>query len=405
MNRKEWIEGAKIQYHPDWLRRWRQDPFSVPPIYVEISPVGMCNHRCTFCAPEVLGYPNRQLDLPLLRQRLMEIKSMREEDPDGLGIRSIQYAGEGEPTLHKDLVEIVRATREAGIDVGMLTNGTGLTEKVASGIIPLVNGYLQASINAGKAESYALIHRTEVHHWDLVWRNMEHAVEIKQKLGALECELGANMVILVKEAWDHQQNRMVPANWQEMELLVKKARDTGLDYVFLKPYSQLPQSIETGKLYKDMSYRQVMDEVCRMGKELEQKYNSSTFEVILRFRRFQEYEADDRGYQTCRATPTLWSYIQSDGVWISCSAYWTDQRFHLGNIKTQAIKEIWYGERRREHLDFVLNHLDITECRKNCHPNEDNQFLHQTAQMSDQDFSKMLVQLEAQPKPKRANFI
>lgn len=405
MNRKEWIEGAKIQYHPDWLRRWKQDPFSVPPIYVEISPVGMCNHRCTFCAPEVLGYPNRQLDLPLLRQRLTEMKTMREEDPDGLGIRSIQYAGEGEPTLHKDLAEIFQATRDANIDVGMLTNGTGLTEHLAEGIIPLVNGYIQVSVNGGTAQTHALIHRAPPTHWDIIWRNLGKAVEIKHKLRAAECELGVNSVVLIQDTWDHQQNRMVPANLQEMELLVKKTRDTGLDYVTLKPYTQQPQSLQTAKLYGGMSYKEVLDKIYEMGQDLVARYNSPTFEVILRFKRFKEYEAEDRGYQTCRATPTLWSYIQSDGVWISCSGHWTEEQFHLGNIKNQTVKEIWYGERRREHLKFVLNHLDISVCKKNCHPNEDNQFLDGIAKLPDQEFNNLLVKLESQPKPKRANFI
>src|SRR3989338_6058328 len=113
MNRKDWIENPKIVSHPAWLRRWRQDPFSVQPVYIEISPVGMCNHRCTFCAPEMLGYPQRSLPVEALCRFLNELKGLREQDPDGLGVRSIQYAGEGEPTLHKDLAEIFRLTRNA----------------------------------------------------------------------------------------------------------------------------------------------------------------------------------------------------------------------------------------------------------------------------------------------------
>ncbi len=132
MNRKDWIENPKIAYHPEWLNRWRKNPFSVPPIYVEISPVGMCNHRCTFCAPEMLGYPNRSLDTEILIKRLNEMKQLREADPDGLGIKAIQYAGEGEPTLHKDLEKIFFETRKANIDVALLTNATGLTEKLSA---------------------------------------------------------------------------------------------------------------------------------------------------------------------------------------------------------------------------------------------------------------------------------
>lgn len=407
MSRKEWIENPKIIYHPTWLKRWRQDPFSVPPVYIEISPVGQCNHRCTFCAPEMLGYVERQLDADLLALRLQEMKLLRERDPDGLGIKSIQYAGEGEPTLHRDLVRIFEATRQAGIDIGMLTNGTGLSEKLARGIIPLVNGYIQASINAGTAESYAKIHRTPTpKHWDLVWRNLERAVRIKEELGIQGCDIGANMTVLIKETVDHQRgNDIVPANWQEMELLTRRAKDCGLNYVSFKPYSQHFYSHETAKLYGDMSYVALMDEIFEIGKDLIRRYSSSDFEVVFRFTRFEDYEKNKRSYTTCRATPTLWSYIQSDGIWISCSAYWTDQRFHLGNVKDQTVEEIWYGQKRRDHLKYVLEHLDISECRKTCHPDKENQVLHEISGMTDSEFNQALVQLQALPVPKRVNFI
>lgn len=355
----------------------------------------------------MLGYPNRALDTELLITRLKEMRQQKEEDPDGLGIKAIQYAGEGEPTLHKDLARIFSETRKAGIDIGMLTNGTGLTEKLANQIIPLVNGYIQVSINAGTPESYAKIHRTPTsNHWELIWRNLEKAVSIKHKLDIKDCDIGANMTVLVQETTDHQRgNMLVPANWQEMELLVQRAKNCGLDYVSFKPYSQHLYSQETAKLYGGMSYKELMDEIVAIGEELMTKYHSDDFEVVFRFSRFQEYEKDDRGYCTCRATPTLWSYIQSDGAWISCSAYWTDPRFILGNIHTQTIREIWYGQQRREHLKFVLNDLNISECRKTCHPDKENQYLHQVNQMSDSEFKIETHRLQLIHKPKRANFI
>jgi len=282
-----------------------------------------------------------------------------------------------------------------------------LSEKLCRQITPLVNGYIQVSVNAGIAESYHLIHRTpSKDHFDLVWRNLERLVEIKNKLGAIKCELGVNMTVLVEEAFDHQRGRMVPSNWQEMELLAKRARDWGLDYVSFKPYSQHRFSQETAKLYGKMSYQEVMEEIYKIGEDLIKKYSSpGSFEVIFRFKRFEKYEQKERGYAKCNATPTLWSYIQSDGTWISCSAYWTDERFHLGNINTQTVKEIWYGERRRQHLDFVLNKLDISECRKTCHPDTDNEFLYQAGQLSFGEFSHLLDQLRKEHKPKRGNFI
>ncbi len=130
MDRRGWIESPKLLHHPEWLEKWRNDPFSVPPIYVEISPVGMCNHRCTFCAPEVLGYPNRVLDADVLNQCFQEMRRIREETGN-VGFKSVQFAGEGEPTLHKNLMiylaeQIQKRFVAKGVQTKLilLTNGT-----------------------------------------------------------------------------------------------------------------------------------------------------------------------------------------------------------------------------------------------------------------------------------------
>lgn len=404
MDRRSWIESPKVVYHEKWLRRWRKDPFSVMPIYIEVSPVGMCNHRCTFCAPEMLGYPNRSLSVEVMGKFLRELKELRERDPDGLGVKSIQYAGEGEPTLHKNLAEIFQLTREAGIDIGMLTNATGLTERLANQIIPLVNGYIQVSINAGTEASYAKIHRTSPNHWGMVWRNIERAVKIREKVGAANCDLGVNMTVLTEGSVESDGTK-IPPNWPEIELLVKRAKESGVDYISVKPYSQHLFSQETARHYGTMSYKEVMDEIFHTGDILKEQYNSDDFEVVFRFSRFEEYEAEDRGYTTCRATPTVWSYIQSDGLWLSCSAYWTDPRFALGDINRQSVREIWFGEARRKHMKFVLCELDITECRKTCHPDKENRLFDQIADMSDSEFESVLAEFRTTPVPKRVNFI
>ncbi len=404
MNRQKWIEGAKAIYHPVWLRRFREDPFSVPPIYIEVSPVGQCNHRCTFCAPEMLGYVNRQLDAELLDARFQEMREMRKQDPDDLGVKAIQFAGEGEPTLHKDLAKIIKSARDNDIDVGMLTNATGLNQRLSEQIVPLVNGYIQASINAGTRETYSLIHQTNPKHWDLIWENLETAVRVREQTTSKVCDLGVNMTVLIDPTQD-DKGRTVPPNWPEVEFLVKRAKESGVDYVSVKPYSQHRFSEATAKRYGKMSYGDLMNEIHDTGVRIAEKYSGDGFEAFFRFTRFEEYEQEDRGYAVCRATPTIWSYIQSDGLWISCSAYWTDPRFALGNIKDQGVREIWYGEQRRKHLDFVLNELDITECRKTCHPDKDNVFLNQLRGMKNSEFKEMLVRLDSLQKPKRANFI
>jgi radical SAM protein with 4Fe4S-binding SPASM domain len=151
-------------------------------------------------------------------------------------------------------------------------------------------------------------------------------------------------------------------------------------------------SKETARHYGNMSYAEIMNEIFETGKILKLKYDSEKFEVVFRFSRFKDYEDEDRGYYTCRATPTFWSYIQSNGLWLSCSSFWTDPRFALGNIHNESVREIWFGEKRRKHLKFVLNELDISECRKTCPPDKENRFLDKISKFSDSEFESFINQ-------------
>ncbi len=403
-DRKEWIENPKLLHHPDWLERWRKDPFSVPPIYVEISSAGKCNHRCTFCAPELLGYPDNFLDPDVLKQCFQEMRQIREETGN-IGFKSVQLAGEGEPSLHNNLDQIILFAREAGMDVGILTNGTVLPYQRALEIVPLVNGYLQISVNAGRPETYAKIHRAPIRHWDIVWRHIEGMVKIKKTLGTGGCDIGVNMTLLMKESME-EDGRVIPSNWQEAELLVKRARDYGVDYVSLKPYSQDAYGVKTAQLYGDMRYGHQIKEIRALGQYLVSTYGSSSFEVVFRISRFEEYEQEDRGYNTCLAVPAVWSYIQSDGSWLSCSAHWSNREFILGNIYSQTVREIWFGDSRREHMRFVLNELDVcSRCRKGCHVDKENRYLRELNLMSDEEFRQEMARLRALPQSKNANFI
>ena len=101
------IDGHKYSMHPEHaaiVKRYlttkikKDEKVSISnPLYIEVSPVGACNHRCTFCAVDYIGYKSTFMDLDIY---MRSIDSMKKK-----GCKSIMFAGEGEPLLHPDIAK------------------------------------------------------------------------------------------------------------------------------------------------------------------------------------------------------------------------------------------------------------------------------------------------------------
>ncbi len=347
------IDSHKLHYHPARVAalmeargNWAAAK-AIYPIYIEISPIGACNHRCTFCAVDYIGYQTVSLDADMLAQRLAEMGR--------LGVKSVMFAGEGEPLLHKRINDIVVAAADAGIDVSFTSNASLLPKGFIERALPHVS-WLKASINAGTRETYAKIHRAPAQHFDNAIANLTAMARTRddQKLATT---LGAQILLL-------------PENVDEIETLAKRCRDeVGLDYLVVKPYSQHKHSLTHD--YEGLDYRPFL--------ALEEKLaalRSAKFNVVFRANTMRKLGGGHR-YHHCYSVPFLWGYIMASGVVSGCSAYLLDPRFEFGNINDAGFQEIWEGERRRQNFEQVMADLNIDECRQNCRMDEANHYLSQ----------------------------
>lgn len=347
------IDSHKLIYHPQRVAQFldAEDDWEkmkkIYPLYVEISPVGACNHRCTFCAVDYIGYKPIRLSLEAIERSLEEMGS--------LGVKSVMFAGEGEPMLHTQIHRMVMAAAAAGIDTAMTTNASILSDAFVEHALPSMS-WIKASVNAGTAATYARIHQTKERDFDQVIANLKRMVEARRS-GGFSCVLGAQILLL-------------PENAAEIETLAKLCRDEiGLDYLVVKPYSQHAFSVT--HRYENINYQDYAALRLRL-----EALNTETFSVVYRENTMKKHdEGNAQRYSRCHATPAFWGYIMATGAVYGCSAYLLDPRFDYGNINASSFQAIWEGESRRENFRYIREQLDIHECRLNCRMDEVNRYL------------------------------
>ena len=342
----EWgIDSHKLHLHPARVAQWLEaDTWEkakkVLPIYWEITTSAACNHRCTFCSTDAIGYPAILMDTDVLRERMQEAKA--------LGVKSVMFGGTGEPLVHKHSSTITSDAYLAGLDVAYTTNGVLLNKLNPVDLCT----WIKVSLNAGTSDSYAAIHRTDAKDWDKVWANIKGAVKRKGN-----CTIGVQCVVLPENAYD-------------MGALADLCIDAGVDYLVLKPYSQA--TFMLSHQYENIDYTTMREYLQSVVKK-----STPTFKVIYRSNAINEEITKKHAYDKCRSTPTAWCYSMADGRLFTCSAHLLDDRFCIGNLNENTFQEIWEGERRRENWRLMREEFDIKQCRLNCRMNNANKYLHQ----------------------------
>lgn len=336
------MESHKLAFHVSQVNKWLEGG-DIYPIYMEIGATSGCNHRCKFCALDYLGYKTTSIDKEILKERLSEAAS--------LGVKSIMYAGEGEPLLYKDIGETILFTKGMGIDVALTTNGVFFNKDIAGETLGALS-WVRISLNAGKAETYSKIHCCHVEDFKKVLNNIAGAIRIKNNSRYI-CTIGVQFLLL-------------PDNYREAKILAEQLRDIGVDYLIIKPYSQHPSSsnrLNGGFDYSDYMY---------LNDEL-QMISSDKFKIIFRAHTMQKLKRP-RPYLHCLGLP-FWAYIASNGNVYACSTFLGDAKFAYGDIYKNSFKEIWEGPRRKEIQEYFATKFDVRYCRENCRLDEINRYL------------------------------
>lgn len=334
------LDSHKLMYHTRAIADFLEGKENIP-IYAEISPVASCNHRCIFCNFNYMGHKGKFLE----KRMISLVKELAEA-----GVKSVVFAGSGEPTIHPDTIPAIEMSRRVGLDVAMSTNGTLLTDKA---IEVIVNNliWIRFSFNGGNPENYARIHQTSESDYHLVLKNLSKLRTLKENTGS-KLTIGTQFVLL-------------PENKEYVISQARIMKDCGADYFVVKHFYES----YTNKYHADTSFR--TSEFMSSLKEAAAELSNENFSFIVRDVMHIERK---RQYNRCYGLPFIICFSERGEVY-TCFFYQHDTNTSLGNINTKSFMELWKSEGKRKAIDYIDNNIDKDKCQANCRHHQINNYL------------------------------
>jgi len=333
----------KIYSHIPKLYEWYMGK-DVYPISIEIGITSQCNHNCCFCSvkPKHIDR-NSYLSEDVLNQFVSNAKEM--------DVRSVVVSGSGEQTLHPFFSEFLKKLKNAGIYIGLNTNGSMLTESLCRIIIESVT-WIRVSLDASSEIVRKSVHGVKDLH--KATEGLRKLVALKKKTQS-QLSIGTQMVVC-------------PENGEEIESCTQLSHSLGVDYQQIKPVIpfDLYYPYRKGK-------KKEMKEWLRRIKTVAKNFSENELMVNVRYDQFNDYingtNLREEAHLPCLITFS--PYIEADGkVWFCVDKKGYDD-YYLGDMNKVSLKTIWHSERRKEVLDYVKKNT----CGHICRNSPLNEFL------------------------------
>lgn len=333
------LDGHKINYHPQEIADMFNGEIESP-IYVEISPTGICNHKCLFCHYNYLGHEGR-----FKKGKILELVK---EFAD-MGVKSLVFAGNGEPTLHVDTIEAITLSKSLGMDVALSTNGALLKDEHFEVLANCLT-WIRFSFNAGSEENYVLVHQTKSDDFQKVIENIKKLKETKVRLNS-NITIGTQFVL-------------IPENKDFALEHGKRLKSLGVDYFSVKHFYD--HSHNEFKVTENIS-DEFIDDLSAQAKKL----SDDNFTFLVRS---TKNLTSERMYDTCYGLEFI-VFIDENGDVYSCFSHQYDKKTIMGNVFENSFKDIWQSVQKHKSIDHINKCIDKNSCQPNCRHHQINNYL------------------------------
>lgn len=328
----------KIFYFPSKLRSLSSRSPSAP-LHVRIKPTNRCNHRCFYCC-----YRNNNL-------HSNELFNEKDEIPQGkmieiikdlahMGIKAVTFSGGGEPLCYPYISESIEGFAKAGIKIGVLTNGSLLSGRIAE-ILGAHASWIRISIDSVDAKTYARTRSVSLNEFDALYRNISDFA--KQKFR--HCQLGINFIVTRN-------------NFSDVYKFLKQMKGLGVNHVKI---SECVVSTEEKVNKKYLS--SVSDSVREQITQAISNLVDDRFMIIDKFNNFCDKESNYKKYYTKCPFIQCLSVIAADMNVYMCQDKAYTTRGKLGSIKRKNFQKLWFESKTKSKLLKLNPQL---ECKHHC---------------------------------------
>ncbi len=344
------MDDTKLLWHMDRVKDYFDRGERVAPIHIDMGLSKFCNINCVYC------YGIYQNLEPVLIEKDALLQTMR--DAGEIGVKSIGFIGDGEPTCNPHMYEALHEGKVSGLDMALSSNGVKLDEEWKRYAVLDNCTWMRFCLSAGTKDGYHMMHRKDK--WDVVKKNIEDMVETKARTGS-KCELGLQAVF-------------VPTLMaEEMVKEAEFAAETGIDYFVIKQCSLPDKEKQCGMMHFDLNdydKPEIIDALQRC-----EDMSTDKTKVIVKWNVMANKGKKD--YEGCPSIPFI-SEMSGNGDWFPCGYMfgnkpeWQDYKF--GNVHEQSLKEIWESDR---YWDIIkkMEGLNVQEkCYGACRQDKCNEF-------------------------------
>jgi MoaA/NifB/PqqE/SkfB family radical SAM enzyme len=323
--------SSKILQHIDRISEWKENKISRPITY-ELDMTNVCNAKCPFC----FGFFEQSkhlvsMNLKEAKKILKQIKSF--------GGRAVTFTGGGEPLCNKDTTNAIVYAKKIGLDVGFITNGILLNQDIIKDIVNNCT-WIRISLDAASREKYKITHGMNSTTFDTVLENIKILVKTKKKYKS-SITIGVGLL-----TYDKTIDDIIP--------FAKLGLSLGVDYAQYRPLL---------KKFKEKEINNKNQSVVLNNMKTAEKYGTKNFLVVSSIHKYVLMEMGNtkRQYDICHGH-NFATVVAADQKMYLCCHMRGMEKYCIGNLKKNTLKEIWYSEHRKK----VFLNINFNDCPLLC---------------------------------------